>query len=85
MSDIDEESFLRFVYDYVKRKPGIAVALQAYAREAIEQALREAHEQCSDTEAAFRLHLGRGKPKAEALEKLRKWDGRLHLHGWFTR
>ena len=80
----DEQSFLRFVYDYVKRNPGVAVALQAHAREAIEQALREARAQCADTEAAFRLHLGRAKPKPQALEKLRVWDGRLSLN-WFGR
>ena len=79
MPDIDEESFLRFVYDYVKRNPGVAVALQAYAREAIEQALREAREQIADTEAAFVLHLGRAKPKPAALAKLRKWDGHTAL------
>jgi hypothetical protein len=74
---MDEKSFLTFVYDYVKKNPGIAVALQAYAREAIEGRLREAYQQCSDTEAAFILHLGRAKPKREALEKLKKWQGRL--------
>ena len=76
MSEPDEQSFLTFVYEYVKRNPGVAVALQAYAREAIEQALREAREQIADTEAAFILHLRRAKPKPEAIEKLRKWDGR---------
>ena len=80
MSEMDEQTFLQFVYCYVRENPGVAVALQAYAREAIEEALRNARAQIADTEAAFVLHLGRSKPKPAAIEKLRKWDGRTALN-----
>jgi hypothetical protein len=84
-SDVDEQSFLRFVYSYVKGNPGVAVALQAYAREAIEERLREATAQIADTEAALVFELekrgGRRKLKPESVEKLRKWEGR-HAFKW---
>ena len=83
--DMDEESFLRFVYSRVKANPGVGVALTAYAREAVEERLRQAYAQIVDTEAALVLELmspgGRKcrKLKPESADKLRPWVGRLAL------
>ena len=85
--DMDEESFLRFVYSHVKANPGLGPMLTAYAREAVEERLRQAQAQITDTEAALVLELQTPKRrkrrvlKPESADKLRKWVGR-HAFAW---